>query len=157
MAHTHEQLCLTIAAFLVRDDKVLLVEHPKYSLWLAPGGHIDPGEDTDMAVYREILEECGYKKEELSFVDGSRSRPMVDTETRLLMRPEFVDIHQANEHQHVAFVYYFRVLADHEPVKSDEHTSMRWFLESELAGITTRPSVAWYAADALARARSDVR
>jgi 8-oxo-dGTP diphosphatase len=38
---------------------VLLVFHPKYSHWMAPGGHVEPGELTHEAAIREIKEETG--------------------------------------------------------------------------------------------------
>jgi 8-oxo-dGTP pyrophosphatase MutT (NUDIX family) len=41
-------------------DRVLLIHHAKLGLWLQPGGHVEPGDETIMgAARREILEETG--------------------------------------------------------------------------------------------------
>lgn len=42
-------------------QKVFLIAHKKSGLWLAPGGHIDRGENLFQAVNREIEEELGLK------------------------------------------------------------------------------------------------
>ena len=39
----------TVAVFVVHDDRVLLHFHRKLSLWLPPGGHIEPNELPDEA------------------------------------------------------------------------------------------------------------
>ena len=49
-----------------QDDKVLGITRlnpdgsPDYARWAFPGGHVEPGEDLESAVKREILEETGY-------------------------------------------------------------------------------------------------
>lgn len=52
----------TASAFVVarRVQLVLLVEHPTLGVWLQPGGHIEPGDDSPAsAARREVLEETG--------------------------------------------------------------------------------------------------
>jgi len=49
----------TVTGFVVDDGHLLLHWHPKLSLWLPPGGHVDPDEDPVQAVLREVLEETG--------------------------------------------------------------------------------------------------
>jgi 8-oxo-dGTP pyrophosphatase MutT (NUDIX family) len=41
------------------DFQILMVKHPKYDKWMAPGGHVDPGELVYQAALREIKEETG--------------------------------------------------------------------------------------------------
>lgn len=55
------KLCFTASAFLIYQDKVLLVKHKKLHQWLSPGGHIDEGELPHQAAQREFLEETGLK------------------------------------------------------------------------------------------------
>jgi len=55
------KICLTASAFLIRENKVLLVKHKKLQKWLSPGGHIDENELPHMAAQREFLEETGLK------------------------------------------------------------------------------------------------
>ena len=49
----------TATGFLVRDGKVLLVNHRKLKRWLPVGGHIEAGEDPMQALRREVREEVG--------------------------------------------------------------------------------------------------
>jgi len=52
------------AYFLPYDPtskKVFIVHHKKSGLWLAPGGHIDKGEELMQTLNREIEEELGVK------------------------------------------------------------------------------------------------
>ncbi|MBP7876175.1 NUDIX hydrolase [Candidatus Woesebacteria bacterium] len=53
------KICFTAIAFLIQDKKILLIKHKKLGLWLAPGGHADPGEPLHRAAERECLEETG--------------------------------------------------------------------------------------------------
>ena len=49
-------------AVFVDNDKVLLVQERKqsaYGLWNLPGGHVEPEETPEQAVYREVKEELG--------------------------------------------------------------------------------------------------
>lgn len=45
---------LVIGAFLIHNNKVLLIHHKKLNLWLPPGGHIEKNETPDDAVKREF-------------------------------------------------------------------------------------------------------
>lgn len=53
------KICLVSLAIVMYEEKVLLVHHKKLDVWLAPGGHIDPGELPHHAAERECLEETG--------------------------------------------------------------------------------------------------
>lgn len=55
------KICFTASAFLIRENKVLLVKHKKLQKWLSPGGHIDENELPHVAAQREFLEETGLK------------------------------------------------------------------------------------------------
>jgi len=55
----HARICQTAGGFLIQDKKVLLVLHKKLSIWLAPGGHLEPGELPHQAAEREVFEETG--------------------------------------------------------------------------------------------------
>lgn len=51
-----------VAVALMKDDKMLLVEHTKAgrSYWLLPGGGLEWGEGIKEAARREVLEETGF-------------------------------------------------------------------------------------------------
>jgi 8-oxo-dGTP diphosphatase len=51
-----------VSYFILLDqnvDQLLLVDHKKSNLWVAPGGHVEPNEHPQDAVKREIKEELG--------------------------------------------------------------------------------------------------
>lgn len=50
---------MTAAGLVVHQQKVLLVQHAKLAIWLAPGGHIDEHELPHQAALREVKEETG--------------------------------------------------------------------------------------------------
>jgi ADP-ribose pyrophosphatase YjhB (NUDIX family) len=59
-----------VGGFVVNDKKEILVVKEKSgiatAIWKIPGGAVDPGEDIDKAVVREVLEETGIKTEFVS-------------------------------------------------------------------------------------------
>ena len=128
MPHIHELYDFTITVFIVnKEGKVLLVNHPKYNMWIPMGGHIELDEDPDQALFREIKEETGLDVEILS------ERPDIKSEnTKFLLTPNYMDVHSANPpHKHISLTYF--ALATHDAfVKSEEHTDMRWFSVGEL-------------------------
>ena len=62
---------LGVAACLVEKDKILLVREgkgPQKGLWGLPKGSVDEGELPQLAVKRELIEECGIDIEILGLV-----------------------------------------------------------------------------------------
>ena len=150
MAHTNDRVCLTVVIFLRRGGKVLLANHPKYNAWLPIGGHIDPGEDTDEALYREIKEEANLKTEDIK-ICGEKATIPQGNQRSLLSTPAYVDRHAIQDRDHVALVYFGELREGCEPSLSDEHVELRWFSKDELANKDglLKPDIAWYAREAL--------
>lgn len=156
MAHTDEKVCLTILIFLVCDGKVLLAHHNKYDCWLGIGGHIDPGEDPDEALYKEIKEETGLDPEDVSIPKRSGMPENLIANRRNLITPVFVDRHDVGDRDHVALVYFGTCVNDCEVLVSEEHRELRWFSRDELESghKNVRQDTAWYALRALETADS---
>jgi 8-oxo-dGTP pyrophosphatase MutT (NUDIX family) len=127
MPHIHEKYDFVVNAFIVFQDKVLLVHHPRYDKWLPMGGHVELDEDTDEALFKEIQEETGLEVELLN------SKPDIPSpETKFLYTPNYMEVHDANPpHRHIALNYFART-KDDAFVKSDEHDEIRWFSTSDL-------------------------
>ena len=93
MAHIHELIDFTIAAYIVFENKVLLIHHKKLERWLPIGGHIELDETPEDALYREIQEECGLKVEIMSDKpEGHHSNG------KYLYTPNYLDIHKIKMH-----------------------------------------------------------
>ncbi len=130
MPHIHEKYDFTVGAFIVFDNKILLVNHPRYGLWLAPGGHIELDEDPEEALFREIAEETGYKPDEIEVLS---SKPEINgSGLKTLFTPNYMDSHEANApHRHIALIYFIKA-SHNKHVKSDEHSDAKWLMVSEL-------------------------
>ena len=147
MPHIHELYDYTITAFIVNCSKqVLLVNHPRYNKWIPVGGHIELDEDPEQALFREVKEETGLDIEVLS------TRPkFTSPESKFLITPNYVDVHEANPpHKHISFTYFVKTKRD-DFALSDEHDDMRWFtlVELEDKRYALTPSVQFYASEAI--------
>jgi 8-oxo-dGTP pyrophosphatase MutT (NUDIX family) len=146
--HIHEQIDFAVSPLIVYEGKVLLVNHPKYKLWIQPGGHIELDEDPDQTLMREIAEETGLEVEIIA------EKPDLESPgRRSLYRPAFVEIHEANApHQHVTLFYIAKAKSG-DFVKSDEHDELKWFSAEELSDTTYNipKAVQYYAQEAIKR------
>lgn len=152
MPHIHEAIDFTITAFVVHQDRVLLINHKQLQMWLPLGGHVELDEDSDQALFREILEESGMTRDELE-VYGDK--PEITTEgTKSLFAPTFLNIHQISDtHRHIGMVYLLRSKTDKVALAEEEHNGIRWFTEEELGDqeYNLNPAVKFYATEALRR------
>lgn len=153
MPHIHELYDFTVSAYIIFNNKVLLVNHPRYDLWLPPGGHIELDEDPEEALYREIEEETGYKAREIQILS-----PKPDTKApgvKFVPVPNFINVHEANApHRHIDLEYFVRVTHP-ENLKSDEHTEAKWFSTEELDSgkYKTAPDIPFTAKEAIKLAK----
>jgi 8-oxo-dGTP diphosphatase len=133
MPHTHESLCPSVDVFIVCGNKVLLRMHDKYKLWLAVGGHIEPGEDACAAALREVKEETGL---EVELHGQERMAPVEATADRMeLIPPRFHNKHRVNAtHWHTSLVFF--AVSESQEVRpeqeSDRSDECRWFTLAEL-------------------------
>lgn len=127
MPHIHKLYDFVITVFIVHNDKVLLVHHPRYDKWIPMGGHIELNEDAESALFREIHEETGLEVEILS------SKPDIETtDTKFLLTPNYMDVHEANPpHKHIALVYFARSKTDKHKLSS-EHSEIQWLSAQDI-------------------------
>src|SRR5580658_9518507 len=132
MAHIHEKIDFTVAIFVVRDAKILLIHHRKLDKWLPLGGHIELEEDPEMAALREAREESGLDVELL----GERP-PTTEPGTRALLSPRFLDIHRINDtHEHIGMMYWARPKNSTEAKCAvAEHHDIHWCTSGDLDGL----------------------
>jgi len=147
LAHINYAIDFTVACFIVKGDRVLLVFHRNLQKWLPIGGHIDPGEDPDQALFREIQEEAGVEVE----IVGQKA-PINDSSARALYTPRHVNIHRITKtHSHVVNIYYARWIGGEPVLCEKEHQEIEWFSRADLRNprFGIKPDVLWYAEDAL--------
>ncbi|HBU28077.1 TPA: hypothetical protein DEB00_03110 [Candidatus Uhrbacteria bacterium] len=146
MAHIHDLIDFTVSAFIVHEDKILLVHHIKLNKWLQIGGHVELDEDTDQALMREIKEECGLKVEVLS--DLCPCEP--DAQTTPLLRPHFLNIHWvSNTHRHCDLGYVCRAITAEPKLEEEGAYAIGWFTKEQLEELDTVPNLRQLATKAL--------
>lgn len=147
MPHLHEKIDFTIAAYVVNNDRVLLINHLALKKWLPLGGHIELDEDPDQALLREVKEESGLE------IDVVGERPGIQSEgTKFLTRPRFVDIHDISPtHRHVGMIYFASAKTDKTTLAEKEHSDIKWFSRKDLNDqqYNLAPAVRFYAMHAL--------
>lgn len=154
MPHINKEIDYTVSAYLIHNDSVLLIHHKALQLWLPLGGHIEPTEDPEEALFREIEEESGIKKEELEVLSDKPN--LTSPGTKFLFTPNRMDIHQISEtHRHVGMVYYLRSSTDNLRLAEVEHNQIRWFSREDLLGkkYDLTNAVRFYAKEALTLAK----
>jgi 8-oxo-dGTP pyrophosphatase MutT (NUDIX family) len=120
----------TASVYLIDNQKVLLIYHPKLQKWLPPGGHVEADETPAEAARREVLEETGleiefYLQENISvnyWNAKSIERPYLCLLENI---PAYRDM---PSHQHIDFVYVGR------PIHLSQASSFsyQWFSWQEL-------------------------
>jgi 8-oxo-dGTP diphosphatase len=102
---------------VMRDGLVAVVHRPRYDDWSLPKGKLDPGEASEEAAVREVLEETGLQ------VSLGQELPSVEYEVR--GRPKRVR--------------YWRMSVDADPgfVANDEVDDLRWLSPREAVDLLT--------------------
>jgi 8-oxo-dGTP diphosphatase len=138
------------SGYLVHEQKVLLVLHRRFGLWVPPGGHVEPGESFAAAAEREVAEETGISVRAIS------SAPVIhppDANATPIPVPFYVD-EERERFAVPAIVHFFfveacdtRSFALHPQL--EEVQDARFFAAPELAGISTFDQVRSVAAYAI--------
>jgi len=149
--HLHKLIDFVVTAFIVYDNKILLINHKELKKWLPIGGHIELHEDPDQALKREIKEECGLKVEILS----KKSLPD-EKHIKFLYLPSFLDIHKIDDkHRHVALSYIAKSKTAKVKLRKSEHNNIRWFSKEDLNNprFKIRKEIKYYCLQALKKAK----
>ena len=134
MPHTNNVICATICAYVVFERSVLLVHHDKLNRWLPMGGHIEPGEDPDLALFRELEEETGMLRHEVRAFNQPQPSP-VEPGGKTLLVPHYMDRHvidPACSLDHFALIYFLRARTNRVQLEAGAHREIRWFTEADL-------------------------
>ncbi len=132
----------TVATFVLHEGKVLLLWHKKLSMWLPPGGHIDPNELPDEAAVREVKEETGLD----IMLISEPALPGVPGPVQLA-RPEGVQLESISPgHEHIDLIYFAKPRNPQavRPVANSEVDRVGWYARADLDRIPLTEEVrAW--------------
>ncbi|GGS76962.1 NUDIX hydrolase [Nonomuraea spiralis] len=116
---------VTVGALLVRDAKILLVEHLAYGIPLQPGGHLEPVDSTLInAAVRELTEECGIDPRQVILASPS---PVYIEYGPVPARPA----KDEPDHHHLDIGYAFVTDADVGPIQESEVSGAAWYSLAE--------------------------
>lgn len=120
----------TATAYLIENQKVLLIYHKKLEKWLPPGGHIEENETPPEAAQREVLEETGFKFEFISQENIVIQRATARSLERpyMCLLEEIPAYGDTPSHQHVDFIFVGKPIGS---IGVHSH-SYRWFGWDEL-------------------------
>ena len=97
----------TTSCYLISQDKILLLLHPKIKKWLPPGGHLEENELPTEGIRREVHEETGL---EIQFIKQENvwiKEPNAESFERpyLCQLEEIPPFGNVPAHQHIDLVY----------------------------------------------------
>jgi 8-oxo-dGTP pyrophosphatase MutT (NUDIX family) len=118
---------LVIEAYLIYNNRLLLVHHTKLNKWLPPGGHIEPNETPDEAVIREVNEETGLDIE----IVNKKELPKDPNIITQLALPFYADVHSVGDHNHACLYYLCKPKNDNVKI-SKESRDHKWITLEEL-------------------------
>jgi 8-oxo-dGTP pyrophosphatase MutT (NUDIX family) len=119
----------TVSGFVVHESRVALHWHPKLGMWLPAGGHIEPNEDPEQAVLREVEEECGVEAEimriapRVSFEGGPPQLEPPYSVQQYVIEPG---------HEHIDFIYFLHLRSGYPGHSYDPESPLVWFSAEEL-------------------------
>ena len=156
MAHIHDEIDYTVTAYIVYSQKVLMVHHKGLNGWLPVGGHVELDEDPEEALFREIWEESGLGKDDLTALTHKPAEKF--ERCKFLLTPNFLDIHKISEsHRHVGLTYVLISSTDKIVHNADEHNEIKWFSSEEIEETEMLANVAFYCREALKLASGESR
>lgn len=131
MAHIHELIDFTIAAFIIHENKVLLINHKELNMWLPIGGHIELDEDPEQALFREINEETGLTETDLIILSDKSN--LQSPAQKFLYTPNLLDVHEINDkHRHIGITYFVKSHTNKIKLNIKEHNDIQWFEREDL-------------------------
>lgn len=130
----------TATLYILQDDKVLLIKHKKFGLWLPPGGHLEPDELPSNGALREAKEETGLEitliqQENIWFSPQPNGRSIERPYLCLLENIPATPKEEA--HQHIDFIFVGYPTGGSLVQNQDETDGIRWFAIDQINDLET--------------------
>ena len=138
MAHIHELYDFTARAFIVHENKILLIHHKKLKTWIQPGGHVELNEDPEETLWREIKEETGLTRKYLEIIyPYSRPVPLAKKKIPYKQLPMPFDFNvypygQDATHKHIDISYLIKSSTGKISNEAEKSHEIRWFSKAEI-------------------------
>lgn len=122
------KLNLLVAGYIFFEEKVLLIYHKKYQMWLPVAGHIEVNESPDEALQREVQEEVNLS---ISFVQKN-TLSLVGNIKENTALPFSTNIHVAGDHDHYCLYFVCTTNNISTFAVNSEIKEAKWFSKEEL-------------------------
>lgn len=121
----------TTSVYLLHEEKVLLLFHPKLKKWLPPGGHVEKDETPPEAARREVKEETDlditFIQQENVWIEKWNAKSFERPWMCLL--EEIPPHKETPAHQHIDMIYLAKPVGKTTPISPDP---IRWFSPEEV-------------------------
>lgn len=106
--------------YIIHDNKVLLIKHPKLGVWLPVGGKVDVGEHPEDSFIREVKEEVGLSVEIIKTFEHPR----------VVGGHRYLQLEKVGDGYHLDFIYYAKANSK-KLVLNEKVREARWLSFSE--------------------------
>ena len=124
-----------VAGVLKYEDKYLFVKMNENDFYCLPGGHVELGEDTEMAVLREMNEELGFPVQITKFLGETQN---------------FFNKTDGKIFHEIAYYYQVEAISEKDVTKKDftrlendkgfiQHLEFKWLTKEEMKNVKFRP------------------
>lgn len=132
MPHVHELYDFTSSAYIVHENKILLVHHKKLGVWIPPGGHIELDEDPLQTLWREITEETGLLATDLTLLNIEETKLNLVKSNKFSPLPTpfamfVVDYDETSNHKHIDLCYLLTSTSNKVRVEQHAAHAIGWF------------------------------
>lgn len=139
MGHINPLYDFAVGAFIEHAQRLLLLYHKKLQVWINVGGHVEPNEDPEMALWREIFEETGLQKKNLQLIELNKERPDIqNTGAKGLSMPFDLTVYfsgNSRVHRHIDFSYMMKSNTDVVTYNPRESNAFGWFTQQQLEAL----------------------
>ena len=143
--------CIVAGCLVIKDGKLLLLNHAKIGAWLPPGGHMEEGEFPDETAIRETKEETGLDVE-LICDDAIRHKDAAAHTMGTPFTIVYEDVPYRTQEPHIHFDMVFIARVKSGSINPNhESNGIRWLTPQEIKEADTLPNVRMVALAALER------